>query len=92
MMDTDFYTATMARVYAQQGHYGKAAEIYHHLLKREPNRREFLEALAEIEEKLKNEEPKTDSDLVPLIRKWIRLLLRYRQLRQLKKYHSNLSP
>ncbi len=91
-MDTEFYTATMARVYAQQGHYTEAAEIYRHLLTREPNRREFIEALADIEEKLNKEGPKTDSDLVPLFRKWIRLLLRYRHLRQLKKYHSNLSP
>lgn len=90
-MDTEFYTETLARVYAQQGHYGKAVDIYRYLLEREPNRREILEALAEIEEKLVNEGLKNDSDLVPLFRKWIRLLLRYRQYKQLKKYHNILS-
>jgi pentatricopeptide repeat protein len=91
-MDTEFYTATMARVYAQQGHYEKAADIYRHLLKREPDRRDLLEALADTEEKLSNQGPKTDADLVPALRKWIRLLLQYRHLRQLKKDYSNLSP
>jgi pentatricopeptide repeat protein len=89
-MDTEFFTATMARVYAEQGHYEKAAEIYRHLLEREPDRREFLEAIADIEKKRKDQGPKTDSDLVPLIRKWIRLLLRYRQIRQLKRCRRNL--
>lgn len=90
-MDTEFYTATMARVYAQQGHYEKAAEIYRHLLKREPARRDWVEALADIEEKRTKEKPKTDAELVPVFWKWIRLLLQYRHLQQLKKDYSNLS-
>ena len=90
MKDTEFYTATMARVYAQQGHYGKAADIYRHLLEREPDRRELSDALAQIEEKLWEEGPKTDSDLIPLLRRWIQLLLRYRQFRRLKKNLNNL--
>jgi hypothetical protein len=28
--ETDFYTGTMAKVYAGQGHWDKAAEIYRH--------------------------------------------------------------
>ena len=91
MMDTEFYTATMANVYAQQGHLGRAAEIYRHLLEREPDRSAFRQALADIEERLRIEGPKSDSDLVPLCRKWIQLLLRYRRLRQLRKYQRNLS-
>jgi hypothetical protein len=91
MMDTEFYTATMARVYAQQGHYEKAAEIYGHLLQREPDRRDFMDALADIEDKRNTQGPKTDADLVPVFRKWIRLLLQYRHFRQLEKDYSNLS-
>lgn len=91
MMDTEFYTATMARVYAHQGHHEKAAEIYRHLLNREPNRRDWSEALADIEEKCTGQGPKTESELVPVFRKWIRLLLRYRHLQQLKKDYSNFS-
>lgn len=90
-MDTEFYTATMANVYAQQGHLGRAAEIYRHLLEREPDRMAFKEALSDIEERLRIEGPKSDSDLIPLCRKWIQLLLRYRWLRQLRKYQRNLS-
>ena len=33
------YTETMAKVYAAQGHWGKAAEIYRHLLTEAPARR-----------------------------------------------------
>ena len=44
--ETDFYTATMARVYAEQGHWDKSAEIYRYLLKQEPERVDYLEALA----------------------------------------------
>ena len=91
MMDTEFYTATMANVYAEQGHLDRAAEIYRHLLEREPDRMVFKEALADIEERLRIEGPKSDSDLIVLCRKWIQLLLRYRRLRQLRKYQRNLS-
>jgi hypothetical protein len=90
-MDTEFYTATMANVYAQQGHLDRAAEIYRHLLAGEPDRHAIKEALSDIEERLRIEAPKSDSDLVPLCRKWIRLLIRYRRLRQLRKYQKNLS-
>jgi hypothetical protein len=91
MMDTEFYTATMANVYAQQGHLERAAEIYRHLLEREPDRMVFKEALADIDKRLGIEAAKSDSDLVPLCRKWIQLLIRYRRLRQLKKCQKNIS-
>ena len=40
------YTETMAKVYASQGHWGKAAEIYRHLLTEAPARKDFADALA----------------------------------------------
>jgi cytochrome c-type biogenesis protein CcmH/NrfG len=46
--ETDFYTGTMAKVYADQGHWDKTAEIYRHLLRLEPERIDYLEALAEL--------------------------------------------
>ena len=49
--DPDFYTVTMARVYEEQGHLDKAAEIYRFLIKDEPERRDLIEALAEIKKK-----------------------------------------
>ena len=30
--EVNIYTETMAKVYADQGHWEKAAEIYHHLV------------------------------------------------------------
>ncbi len=35
------YTETMAKVYAAQGHWGKAAEIYRHLLTGAPARKDL---------------------------------------------------
>ncbi|MFZ0131956.1 MAG: hypothetical protein WAK95_05390 [Desulfobacterales bacterium] len=45
-------TATMAKIYAGQGHYDLAAEIYRHLLRENPDRREWADALGTIETKL----------------------------------------
>ena len=61
--ETDFYTATMARVYSEQGHWHKAAEIYRHLLAQEPVREDYLAALAEMEKKAKQKHQKSLEDL-----------------------------
>ncbi|MFZ1200710.1 MAG: hypothetical protein WAO07_11120, partial [Desulfobacterales bacterium] len=45
-------TATMANIYAAQGHDDLAAEVYRHLLHENPNRRDFADALGIIEMKL----------------------------------------
>ena len=92
MKDTEFYTATMGRVYAQQGHFEKAVEVYRYLLEREPNRKDIADALAEIEGNIDQGGAKTDSDLVPLFRKWLQLILKYNRLQRLKKYRRELSP
>ena len=34
--EVDIYTETMAKVYADQGHWAKAVEIYQHLVQSEP--------------------------------------------------------
>ena len=52
MQDSDFKTATMAKVYSSQGHYEKAAQIYKHLLECEPDRQDLARALAVVEKKL----------------------------------------
>jgi pentatricopeptide repeat protein len=91
MKDTEFYTATMAEVYARQGHFEKAVEIYRYLLEREPNRKDIIEALAEIEEKIGTKGAKKDRDLVPLFRKWLQLILEYNRLQKLKKFQHDLS-
>ena len=82
--DPDFYTVTMARVYEEQGHLQKAAEIYRYLIKAEPERRELIEKLAEIENKMDEASNKTPDDLIPLFHEWITLLLRYNRLQKLR--------
>jgi len=88
--ETDFYTATMARVYADQGYWEKAAEIYRHLLKQEPERNDYLEALAEAERKIISSGKKPFEDLAPLFHQWFDLMLKYKNLQKLRKLKSGL--
>ena len=88
MNETAFYTVTMAKVYADQGHFEESIRIYRHLLKLEPDRQELKAALLEVEQKLKGEKKANSRDLAPLFEKWLDLLLRYRNLQQLKKLQN----
>ena len=81
----DVYTETMAKVYADQGHWGKAVEIYRHLLAMEPERLDFADALVEAENRLKEMSRKNPEQLVPLFREWIELLFKSEALQKLKK-------
>ena len=82
--DINIYTETMAKVYAAQGHWGKAAEIYRHLLTGAPARKDFADALVEAETKILNDSPENSEQLVPLFREWIELLFRYEKLQRLR--------
>lgn len=86
--ETDFYTATMAAVYAEQGHWDKSAEIYRYLLKREPERVDYLEALAKAERKLISSADKPSENLSPLFQQWFDLVLKYKTLQKLQKLKS----
>jgi tetratricopeptide (TPR) repeat protein len=83
--ETDFYTGTMAKVYSGQGHWDKAAEIYRHLLKMEPERTDYLEALAEAERMLSATSKRPVEDLAPLFHEWIDLMLKYKNLQRLRR-------
>ena len=85
--EVDIYTETMAKVYADQGHWEKVVEIYRHLLAMEPDRLEYADALAEAENRLKMNEihRKAPDHLIPLFREWIQLLFKFEALRKLKK-------
>jgi hypothetical protein len=78
------YTETMAKVYAAQGLWEKAAEIYRHLLIVAPTRKDFAEALAEAEKKIHKDSHKNPEQLVPLFREWIELLFRRQKLQKLR--------
>jgi cytochrome c-type biogenesis protein CcmH/NrfG len=86
--ETDFYTATMAKVYADQEHWEKAAEIYRHLLKQEPDRIDFLEALAEAETKIISSGKKTPDKLAPLFHQFFDLMLKVKNIQKLRKLRS----
>ena len=83
--ETDFYTGTMAKVYSGQGHWDKAAEIYRHLLKLEPERTDYLEALAEAERMLNTTVNRQVEELAPLFQQWIDLMLKYKNLQKLRR-------
>jgi len=82
-MENDvFYTRTMAKVYADQGNLGKAAEIYNYLLKQEPGRQDLIDALSEIENRGFDEDRE---NLFMLFSEWIDLLLKFNSTQKLKK-------
>ncbi len=89
-LEPEFQTVTMAQIYAQQGHYKKAVEIYKNLLEREPNRQDLAAALSEVEKKLSEMESNTDGDLADLLGKWIELILIYKGLHHLKVIKSKI--
>ena len=82
-----FYTRTMAKVYADQGNLAKAAEIYRYLLEAEPERRDLMDALFEIEKKL-NET--SSDDLAEHFGRWIDLLFKYHNVQKLKRLRNYL--
>ena len=89
----DIYTATMAKVYASQGHWDKAIEIYQYLLKEEPGRDDFAQALADLEKKKAGADGtagKKFEDLAPLCREWIDLMLKHNRMQKLKKLKKRL--
>ena len=83
--EVDIYTETMAKVYAEQGHWPKAVKIYRYLLAKEPQRQDLAAALAEAENKMGNSRPKSPDLLVSLFEEWIELLFRNEKLQKLKK-------
>ena len=83
-------TATMAKIYTQQGHYRKAADIYRYLLAQDPSRHDIAGALAEVEAMQEPQQLAGEKNLAPLVREWIRLAVRYRQVRQLQRMRKKL--
>jgi hypothetical protein len=82
--DTGIRTATMAKIYAGQGHYDMAAEIYRHLLSEDPDRRDWSDALAQIEAKLADQSEHRFRDPSGRLAEWIGLMLCYRRLLDLR--------
>ena len=77
----------MAKVYADQGQLEKAVEIYRYLLKKEPDRQDLIDAIAEIDIKRFVKDPGRLGDLLSV---WLDLLLRHGRLQKLKKLKTSL--
>jgi tetratricopeptide (TPR) repeat protein len=86
--EAHFYTATMAKVYTDQGHWEKAAEIYRYLLKQEPERDDYLEALAAIEKQIISSGKKPADTLEPLFHRFFDLMLKFKNLQKLRRLKS----
>ena len=84
-------TATMAGIYADQGHYEKAADIYRFLLKQDPTRKDIAAALGAIEKKQSREKSHRTECLVSLLEEWITLIFRYNRLQELEKIKKCLN-
>ncbi|PIP36982.1 MAG: hypothetical protein COX19_17880 [Desulfobacterales bacterium CG23_combo_of_CG06-09_8_20_14_all_51_8] len=73
------YTRTLARLYADQGHYDKALEVYRHLMKQFPDRRDISEGFSDLKERIQRIQTSNEPELAPLFREWFDLLIKYKQ-------------
>jgi hypothetical protein len=82
-MDTaSKYTLTMARLYADQGYLRKAAEIYGHLVEKNPDRPELQSILEQLQQKIVLQQAPGKKELGLMIREWIDLLVEANQHRR----------
>jgi hypothetical protein len=86
-MDRTFYTATMAKIHAEQGNLAQAAVVYRYLLRRAPDREDLLEALTDIEAQLADKDP---YDLAAPVSRWAELVLRLGRLADLARIRRRL--
>lgn len=99
----EYYTATMAGLYASQGYLDEAVEVYRYLLARTPDRQDLVAALSDVEGRIargkmtsaQQEHPPEDrtgleKDFKPLLEEWVGLLFRYRTILELKKDHEQV--
>jgi hypothetical protein len=71
------FTATMAKLYADQGYLRKAAAIYNQLVNQEPDRQDLRDALAALEAQIGRQNTPNWKELGLLIREWIALQKEY---------------
>ena len=66
-------TATMAKLYADQGYWHKAADIYRRLSAKAPDRMDLKAALLDIEKKMVHQMGPSHKELGLLLREWVAL-------------------
>jgi hypothetical protein len=77
-----FFTAAMARLYAEQGYLRKAAQIYRDLLNQEPDRDDLRRCLLEVEEKISRQTHPARKELGLLLREWVDLAQKHQALKR----------
>lgn len=77
-----FFTATMARLYADQGYLRKAAQVYRYLVEQEPDREDLQKDLAALEEKIRQQSHPPIKELGLLMRDWANLMRKQRELKR----------
>ena len=77
-----FYTATLAKLYADQGYYSKAAEIYRHLLAIHPDRGDLRESLSAVERQMAGRKKPDRKELNLLLHEWTDLISDYKHRKQ----------
>jgi hypothetical protein len=78
-----FYTETMADVFRNQGLADKARMIYQYLLEKDPSRIDIQTKLTELDSKNQTQ-LESVGDTAFLLRRWLELLVRYKQVQRLK--------
>ncbi len=79
------YTKTLAKLYADQGHYDKAIEVYQHLIKQFPAREDILDDFSDLKVKIQRIKTSNEPELAVLFRQWFDLLIKYKQIHDIKK-------
>ena len=100
-LDPQYYTATLAGLYASQGYLDRAAEVYQHLLVKSPGQQNLASALSDVEARMAGEkqmpdgregewETRTgpDKELKILLEEWIGLLVEVNKISALKKHRQ----
>lgn len=82
MNPSQYYTVTMADLYAKQGYLRKAQQIYSHLIENEPHREDLRLALEKIERKIETQSVPSRKELGLLLREWENLINRHKKLKR----------
>ncbi len=80
-VEKEFETETMAQIYADQGHYEKAAAIYRRLLQEAPERADLSDRLKATEDLAKTSAGQRLSNQFGA---WVQLLLKKKQIDKLR--------
>ena len=80
--EKEFETETMAQIYADQGHFEKAAVIYRRLLMRDPAREDLRDRLNAVENQKKDNR---DQHLSTQLGELVDLLLKKKKIDNLRK-------